>query len=32
VRWPGGQTTTHPIPANAREVTLDPAGDVQVRN
>jgi hypothetical protein len=32
VRWPGGKTTTHPIPANAREVTLDPAGGVQVRN
>jgi len=32
VRWPGGETTTHSVPANAREVTLDPAEGLQVRN
>jgi hypothetical protein len=32
VRWPGGQITTHPIAARAREVTLDPAGGVPARN
>jgi hypothetical protein len=32
VRWPGGKTTTHPISASAREVTLEPAGGVQARN
>ena len=26
VRWPGGRVTTTPIPANAREITVDAKG------
>jgi hypothetical protein len=30
VRWPGGKTTTSPIPAGAREITVDTDGKVTV--
>lgn len=30
VRWPGGKTTTNAIPAGAREVSVDAAGNLQV--
>jgi hypothetical protein len=30
VRWPGGKTTTSPVPAGAREIQLRFNGDVQV--
>jgi len=26
VRWPGGKTTTSPIPAGAKEITVDTGG------
>jgi hypothetical protein len=28
IRWPGGKTTTSPIPAGAKEITVDPDGMV----
>jgi hypothetical protein len=28
VRWPGGHVTTTPVPANAREITLDSQGKI----
>jgi hypothetical protein len=30
IRWPGGKTTTSPIPAGAKEITVDPDGKVTV--
>jgi hypothetical protein len=30
IRWPGGKTTTSPIPNGAREITVNTAGDVAV--
>ena len=30
VRWPGGQTTTHPVPALTREVRVSPNGSLEV--
>ncbi|MBN9694143.1 MAG: VCBS repeat-containing protein, partial [Verrucomicrobia bacterium] len=30
VRWPGGQTTTHAVPAQAREVRVSPNGALEV--
>jgi hypothetical protein len=30
VRWPGGQTTTHAVPAQAREVRVSPNGSLEV--
>jgi len=30
VRWPGGQTTTANVPAGAREVAVDPTGQLKV--
>ena len=30
VRWPGGKTTTSPIPAGAKEITVDTAGKLTV--
>jgi hypothetical protein len=30
VRWPGGKTTTNPIPAGAKEIMVDPDGKVAV--
>jgi hypothetical protein len=30
VRWPGGRTTISVIPANAREVVIDPNGALRV--
>jgi hypothetical protein len=32
VRWPGGKTTTSPIPAGAKEITVDTSGKVTVNN
>lgn len=32
VRWPGGKTTTTPIPANAREVTVSQKGEALATN
>jgi len=29
IRWPGGKTTTTPLPLNAREITLNPTGSAQ---
>jgi hypothetical protein len=28
VRWPGGKTTTSPIPVGAKEITVDTDGKV----
>ena len=30
VRWPGGQTTTHPVPAQTREVRVHVSGALEV--
>ena len=30
VRWPGGKVTTSPVPANAREISVTPNGEVKV--
>ncbi len=30
VRWPGGKTTTSPIPAGAKEITVDTGGNITV--
>jgi hypothetical protein len=30
IRWPGGKTTTSPIPAGAKEITVDTAGKLTV--
>jgi hypothetical protein len=30
VRWPGGKTTTSPVPAGAKEITVDPEGKATV--
>jgi hypothetical protein len=30
IRWPGGKTTTSPVPAGAKEITVDPDGKVTV--
>jgi hypothetical protein len=29
VRWPGGKTTTSPVPAGAKEITVDADGKVK---
>ncbi len=31
VHWPGGKTTTSPIPSGAREIVIDPSGQIKVR-
>jgi hypothetical protein len=31
IRWPGGKTTTHPVPAQAREVVVDIHGRLTVK-
>ena len=30
IRWPGGKTTTSPIPAGAKEIAVDTSGKVTV--
>jgi hypothetical protein len=30
IRWPGGKTTTSPIPAGAKEITVDTGGNITV--
>ncbi len=30
VRWPGGKETTSPVPANAREISVTPNGEVKM--
>jgi hypothetical protein len=32
VRWPGGKTTTRPIPDGAKEITVDTDGKVTVNH
>jgi hypothetical protein len=31
VAWPGGQVVTGPVPGNAREICVDPQGNIRVR-
>jgi hypothetical protein len=31
VRWPGGSEATYPLPHTAQELTLDKAGQLQVK-